>query len=68
MNCITSLVLTVVHAGHRHAVIVVKEARAQVYELKSYVFRLLLVSNNGYGIYGINNGYCDDCLFSFQLL
>ena len=34
VNCITFLVLTVVHAGHRHAVIVIKEARAQVHELK----------------------------------
>ena len=64
----TSLVLTIVHAGHRYAVIVIKEACAQVYELKSYVCQLLLVLNNGYGIYGIDSGYCDDCLFSFQLL
>ena len=41
VNCITFLVLTIVHAGHRHAVVVVKEARAQVHELKNDVCRLI---------------------------
>ena len=44
------------HAGHRRAVIVIKEAHAQVHELKSYVCQLLLVLNNGCSIYGIDNG------------
>ena len=44
-----------VHAGHRHAVIVVKEARAQVHELKIYVCQLLLVPNYGCSIYGIDS-------------
>ena len=44
------------HVGCRHAVIVIKEARAQVHELKSYVCRLLLVLNNGYSIHGIDSG------------
>ena len=44
------------HVGCRHAVIVIKEACAQVHELKSYVCRLLMVLNNGYGIHGIDCG------------
>ena len=56
MNCATFLVITIVHVGCRHAVIVIKEARAQVHELKSYVCRLLLVLNNGYSIHGIDSG------------
>ena len=45
------LVITIVHAGHRHAVVVVKEAQAQVHEIKSNVHQLLLVMNNGCHIY-----------------
>ena len=44
------------HVGCRDAVIVIKEAHAQVHELKSYVCRLLLVQNNGYSIHGIDSG------------
>ena len=47
----TFLVITIVHVGCRHAVIVIKEARAQVHELKIYVCQLLLVLNNGCSIY-----------------
>ena len=72
MNCITFLVITIVHAGHRHAVIVTKEACAQVHELKSYVCQLLLVLNNGYSIHGIDSGQntllniiCRLCSFIF---
>ena len=43
------------HAGHRHAAVMVKEACAQVHELKSDACQLLLVLNNGYSIYGINS-------------
>ena len=56
MNSTTFLVITIVHAGHRHAVIVIKEAHAQVHELNSYVCQLLLVLNNGCSIYGIDSG------------
>ena len=56
MNCTTLLVITIVHVGRRHAAIVIKEARAQVHELKSSVCRLLLVLNNGYSIHGIDSG------------
>ena len=55
MNCTTFLVIAIVHAGQRHAVFVVKEAHAQVHELKSYVCQLLLVLNNGCSIYGIDS-------------
>ena len=60
------------HIGCRLAVIVIKEARAQVHELKSYVCRLLLVLNNGYSILGIDSGQntllniiCRLCSFIF---
>ena len=43
------------HAGHRHAAVVAKEAHAQVHKLKSDVCQLLLVLNNGCGIYGIDS-------------
>ena len=55
MNCPAFLVTTIVHAGHTHAVTVVKRAYAQVHELKSNVHRLLLVVNNGCHIYGIDS-------------
>ena len=61
VNCTTSLVITIVHVGCRHAVIVIKEARAQVHELKSYICRLLLVLNNGYSIHGIDSGQGETC-------
>ena len=72
VNCTTFLVITIVHVGCRHAVIVIKEARAQVHELKSYVCRLPLVLNNGYSIHGIDSGQntllniiCRLCSFIF---
>ena len=72
VNCTTFLVITIVHVGCRHTVIVTKEARSQVHELKSYVCRLLLVLNNGYSIHGIDSGQhtllniiCRLCSFIF---
>ena len=66
------LVITIVHVGFRHAVIVTKEAHSQVHELNSYVCRLLLVLNNGYSIHGIDSGQnallniiCRLCSFIF---
>ena len=60
------------HVGCGHAVIVIKEVRAQVHELKSYVCQLLLVLNNGYSIHGIDSGQntllniiCRLCSFIF---
>ena len=55
MNCTAFLVIPIVRAGHRQAVVVVKEAHAQVHEHKSDVCRLLLVLNNGRSIYGIHS-------------
>ena len=62
------LVITIVHAGHRHAVIVIKEARAQVHVLKSYVCQLLLVLNNGCGIkHCVEHNNYADCVAKFSL-
>ena len=55
MNCAVFLVTTIVHAGHTHAVIVIKKGYTQVHELKSNVHKLLLVVNNGCHIYGIDS-------------
>ena len=55
MNCTAFLVTTIVHAGHRHAVVVVKEAGAQPYELESNVHWLVVVLNNGCSIFGISS-------------
>ena len=46
------LVITILHAGHRHAVIV---ACAQINELKSNVRWLLVILNNECSIYGIDS-------------
>ena len=55
MYNINFLAIIIAHAGHRHAVIVVKEAHAQVHELKNNVSQPLLVLNNGCSIYGIDS-------------
>ena len=61
VNCTTFLVITIVHVGCRHAVIVIKEACGQVHELKSYVCQLIMVLNNGYSIHGIDSGQRETC-------
>ena len=53
MYNINFLAIIIAHAGHRHAVVVIKEAHAQVHELKSNVSQPLLVLNNGCSIYGM---------------
>ena len=43
------------HAGHRQAVVEVKEARTQVHELKSDICQLVMVLNNGPSIHGFDS-------------